>query len=121
MLALNLFEWWYARGWSLFIHGLFAKLRDDADFFSIGLLLRTLFQPYRQISGIDGNTTFFQEIIDKLVSRSIGAVVRILVIVVGSLVLLLEFIFGLLLLIVWPAVPFLPILGLVLSLSGVMF
>lgn len=126
MLALNIIEWWYVRGWMLFVQNLRQKLHNDADFFSIGLLFRTLFEPFRQISAnseaasedLPGRLSVF---FDKLLSRVIGAVVRTIIIFVGILLMILEAIFGLILIILWPAVPFLPILGIVFSITGVLF
>ena len=97
-----------------------------ADFFSIGLLLRTLFQPFRQISadetgekgGIQGALVAF---FDRLLSRIIGFVVRVCIIIAGIIVMTLQFVFGALLALLWPCIPLLPIAGIIVSSMGVVF
>lgn len=126
LLALSFLEWWYSRGWAIYFEGFRARIRNSADFFSIGLLLKTLFQPFRQISanesdenrGIDAH---FQIIIDKLISRLIGAIVRICIIVAGLILMTIEIIGGIALGILWPFVPLLPIAGIVVSSMRIVF
>ena len=92
--------------------GVFNKLRNAADFFSIGSLTRTLFAPFRQISAHAG-------FLDRLISRCVGAVTRFFIIIFGIIAISVEAILGLLLVIVWPAIPLLPIGCVVLTMMGV--
>lgn len=88
------------------------------DFFSIDLLIGTLFAPFRQISagqvrgplGVQLHAFF-----DRLVSRLIGAMVRSFLIIAGSIVLVCTLIIGAALLIGWALLPLMPIVGVVLS------
>jgi len=126
MLALDFIQWWYLRGWGIYFNSLMHRIHSTLEFFSIGLLLKTLFQPFRQISANDtsGRTdpgSVFNAIIDNLLSRTIGFFVRVGIIAIGCILTLLEVIFGFLLAVAWPLIPLLPVLGLVLSLSGVNF
>ncbi|MCQ2571102.1 MAG: hypothetical protein MJ154_02550 [Candidatus Saccharibacteria bacterium] len=97
-----------------------------ADFFSIGLLLKTLFQPFRQISadetgekgGLEGALIAF---FDRTLSRVIGFIVRTFIIVAGIITLSLQLVFGLLLAVLWPCVPALPVIGIIVSSMGVVF
>ena len=126
MLAVSFLQWWYTRGWGIYFAGFRAKMGNLADFFSIGLLLKTLFQPFRQISanengetgGLQGALVVF---FDKLLARFIGAIVRIGIIIIGIIAMLVELVFGLALAIVWPCVPLLPIAGIIISSMGVVF
>lgn len=126
MLAVSFLQWWYSRGWGIFLQGFRERMRNLADFFSIGLLLRTLFQPFRQISanetgetgGLEGALVAF---FDKLLSRFIGFLVRTGLIVMGVVAILLQFVIGVALVIIWPIIPFLPIAGIVVSITGVSF
>ncbi len=121
MFVIGILGWWYSRGWALRV----AKVKDGLsglmDYFSIDLLLKTLFSPFRQISagkvrgplGVQMRAFF-----DRLTSRMIGAMVRLTMIIVGSLALIFYGLFSLLMLIIWAVIPLLPIIGLALWLIG---
>lgn len=126
LLALSFLQWWYSRGWAIYFEGFRARIRNSADFFSIGLLLRTLFQPFRQISANESDENrsidvHFQVIIDKLISRFIGAIVRICIIFAGIVLMTIQIVGGLALGILWPFIPLLPIAGIVVSSMRVVF
>ena len=122
MLIIALISWWYGAGWRRQASLSGERLASTMDYCSIDLLLKTLFSPFRQISAnshVDGSISAkFQAWLDKLVSRFIGALVRTIIILTGVLVLLATSIYGIFLLAIWPVVPFLPILGLILSIAG---
>ena len=111
MLALSLIQWWYTKGWGILCSGLRNKLKDAADFFSIGSLLKTLFAPFRQISANASGTSLESRIaafFDKLLSRVIGAIVRIFIIVFGMVTIMVETFVGIALILAWPLVPLVP-------------
>lgn len=115
---VNLFQWWYSGGWATFASRLRERLRKSLDYFSMGSLLRTLFSPFRQIdAGGRGLRAFF----DTLFSRIVGAFVRIFILIFGVIVLLLESTVGAILLIVWPLIPLMPVVGIVLTVMQVTF
>jgi hypothetical protein len=126
MLAVSFLQWWYSRGWGIYFRGFRERMRNLADFFSIGLLLRTLFQPFRQISadetgetgGIQGALIAF---FDRLLSRFIGCVVRIGIIIAGIIAMTVQLIGGCLLALLWPCVPLVPFIGIVVCMMGVTF
>ena len=101
-------------------------MRNLADFFSIGLLLKTLFQPFRQISanedgkkgGLEGAMVVFT---DKLVARVIGFIVRVAIIIAGIIAMTLQLVMGLALAILWPCIPLLPVAGIIVSMTGITF
>lgn len=122
MLASGLFSWWYFDGYKLFASKLWTKLGDTVDLFSIGSLLKTLFAPYRQISANASGVSIDDKIMaffDRLVSRMVGGVARLGIILAGILVILIQFIAMILSLIAWPLLPMLPILFIMLFVSGV--
>lgn len=91
------------------------------DYFSIGLLVRTLFNPFRQISagGVRGPLGVqIQAFFDRVISRCIGAMIRIVIIVVGAIGLTLCALIGSVTLIGWAFVPLVPLAGCVLWLLG---
>lgn len=112
MLAISFLEWWYAQGWGIFASGLAQRLKSSADFFSLKLLIRTLFSPFRQISA---TSTGPGQIIDRLISRAIGFIVRLGLMLFGAVLIIIETVVGLALLIIWPLVPAAPIICIVLG------
>jgi hypothetical protein len=91
------------------------------DYFSIGLLLKTLFSPFRQISAgqVRGPLAVqMRAFFDRLISRLIGAMVRITIMIVGLVAIFFSVIIGVIGLILWAFIPLLPIVGLILWLIG---
>ncbi|MBQ2638510.1 hypothetical protein IJF91_00370 [Candidatus Saccharibacteria bacterium] len=122
MLSAGLISWWYKDGFKLFAEKIWTKLGDTVDFFSIGSLLGTLFAPYRQISANASGTSIdakFMAFLDRLVSRLVGGVARIGIIIFGIIVIFLQLIVSLVSLIFWPLLPVIPIICIFLSFSGV--
>lgn len=122
MLIISLLAWWYGPGWKKLGRGMISKLALAEDFFSIDLLLATLFSPFRQISA-DGRREGtlqmkLQAVFDKLFSRFVGFVVRTLLIIAGAAWLLILSVLDFLVLLAWPLLPLLPIIGLIVGLTG---
>ena len=123
MLIVSFLQWWYNRGWLSFGYGFLEKLKSTADFFSLGLLFRTLFSPFRQISAYTDEFASIQQRLiaftDKLVSRLVGTVVRLTIIIFGIVFMFLEAVIGSLLVLAWPLMPFAPIASIILAVLGV--
>jgi hypothetical protein len=122
MMFLALVSWWYGAGWARLAGRISRRMQGVLETFSVALLLRTLFDPFRQISAgqVKGSLdTQLRAMGDRAFSRVFGAVVRSLVILVGLLVTLLTGLVGVLQLIAWPFVPVLPLVGVVLAAMGV--
>lgn len=121
MIIVWAFSWWYGAGWAAQLVRLRERLVASYDYFSIGLLCRTLFSPFRQISAGKVNGPIglkWRAFVDKLISRFIGAFVRLMLIVVGSTWLVTQATLGALGLLVWAFVPFIPLIGFVFMLAG---
>lgn len=122
MFIVGLLGWWYGSGWKKVARILAEKLITAEDYFSISLLLRTLFSPFRQISADSRSSgTIGDKIraaLDKLFSRFIGAAVRIILIITAALWLLINTVVDIAILLLWPLLPVLPLIGLALSVSG---
>jgi len=112
-----MFGWWYAaglRGQLNRIRMMFVRVNDQ---FSIPLLLKTLFQPFRQISAgsVDGALEDkMRAWLDRMVSRLIGAFIRTMVMIVGLVVMAGTAIVSLFMLVIWLAMPLLPLVGIFL-------
>lgn len=121
MIAWDILVWWYTEGWRQRLVVLQESVDSMMDYFSIDLLLKTLFAPFRQISAgrVDGPLDVqLRAFFDQLVSRVIGAVVRTIVVVIGAVAIGLGLLADGLLLAAWAFVPLLPVFGLILFLLG---
>ena len=125
MLVVSFFQWWYGRGFSEYLASFVDGLRDAADFFSIRLLVRNLFAPFRQISAEQQiNLPLNARIhawFDLLISRLVGATVRFMILIAGTVVMILRAGIGLVLGILWPLLPLLVVYCVMLFSRGVVF
>ena len=125
MLILSFFSWWYGRGFLEYFSKFGNGLRDAADFFSIGLLMRSLFAPFRQISAQkQANLPLearFRAWVDLLISRLVGATVRLMILIAGTVVLIVRVVVGLVIGILWPLMPLLVVYSVMLFIRGVVF
>ena len=124
MAITEMFLWWYSSGWKVFVGKLKAALSSITDFFSMGSLVRTLFKPYRQISAEttrDGASLDikFHMFLDRLISRIVGFFSRLTLLLVGIIIIIFGGIISFILVILWPIIPLLPIVGIVLTAMGV--
>lgn len=120
-----MFQWWYTRGWRLYLQHFIDQLKNAIDFFSVGLLVRHLFAPFRQISASQTSgpdlSSKFAGLIDRLFSRVIGTIVRLFLLIIGTVVIILRAIFGALVALLWPLAPFLIVACLICALIQVRF
>ncbi|MEK7621193.1 MAG: hypothetical protein AAB395_02460 [Patescibacteria group bacterium] len=121
---LGLITWWYGAGWKRVGQILIEKLVISEDFFSIGMLLGSLFAPFKQISASSGSGGTLQMKLqawfDKQFSRFIGAIIRIILIFIGTGWLIIQVAVYLLIFLAWPLLPALPAIGLILSIGGML-
>lgn len=121
MFIAGILQWWYGQGWRQRLALLRERLAGTMDYFSIGLLAKTMFSPFRQISagkvrgplGVQMRAFF-----DRLISRVIGAMVRFTVMIIGLMAIMLHAVIGGVFVLLWAVVPLLPIAGLMLFLMG---
>lgn len=114
-------SWWYGAGWRQRTVMIRERIAATADFFSIDLLLRTFFSPFRQISAgeVDGPIGVkVRAFFDRLISRVIGSIVRSIIIVIGVVVITFHGLVGFLVIVSWAFVPLLPVIGLGLYMTG---
>lgn len=123
MLMVGIIRWWYGDGLKQRIAQIEKWLSTTADMFSISLLLKTLFDPFRQISAamlpastpVDVRLRSFG---DRLFSRFFGFGIRSLMIIIGSIIIGLQSIFSILLIILWLVAPMSAVIGLVITTVG---
>ena len=120
MVITEIFSWWYASGWRVFISKIKSAFSRITDFFSMDSLIRTLFKPYRQISAgaASANSSMqlrIQMFMDRLVSRIVGFFSRILLLIIGTIIIIIGGILCGILIILWPLIPIMPIVGIILA------
>lgn len=121
MFVVGILSWWYSAGWRQRFTMLKERLANTIDYFSIDLLARTLFAPFRQISAGTVNGSLgvkLHAFLDRLISRMIGAMVRSTMIVVGIGAIFLHSVIGIISLTVWAIIPLLPLIGILLFSIG---
>lgn len=121
MILADLLSWWYGAGWMRLVHGSATRIERVTEFFSIKLLLGTLFDPFRQIDAgrVRGTPQeHLRAFGNRLFSRIMGFFIRSVTILCGIVCAVAVTIVGLLQLLLWPILPVMPVLGLVASLSG---
>lgn len=120
MLALELLTWWYGRGWKQIVSNAEQRFVKVSHMFSVPVLLRTLFSPWRRIitypsASLDAK---FRAMGDNLVSRAVGFTVRFMVLVTAALFLGVMAVYSLLEILLWPFVPLLSVFMLVKGIIG---
>lgn len=121
MFLVGILSWWYGDGWRARAAMIGNRIARTSDYFSVGLLLSTLFSPFRQISAgaVEGGIAIqLRALLDKLISRIIGAIVRTFMILFGLVTIVLQATFGGIVLVAWMVVPLFPIVGLLITVVG---
>ena len=121
MFLVGILSWWYGNGLVGRFRMAVNRIKISADFFSVKLLINTLFAPYKQISAgsVDGAIgDIIRAFFDRLLSRVIGAIIRTFMIIAGLVVMFLQSIYGVVAIIFWLAIPLLPVFGLILCTLG---
>jgi len=121
MFLVGILTWWYGDGWRERAILIRSRIASTNDYFSVGLLVSTLFAPFRQISAgsVDGPTVVqIRAFFDTLISRMIGAIVRSFMVIFGLVVILIQAIFGIIVMACWVIIPLLPVIGLLMMVVG---
>lgn len=120
MFALEILAWWYRQGWAQVAKNAEVRIVKVSHLFSVPILIRTWFAPWRRIvsypgAGIDAQ---IRAMTDNLVSRLVGFSVRSLVLFTAGLMLAACALYGAVLLLIWPLVPLAVIVGLIKGITG---
>ena len=112
---LDLVGWWYGSGWTGILNSTRRRLGGLAEMFSITILLRTLFAPWRRIITYPGASidARLRALGDNFISRCIGFTVRFFVLLAAAISFLVLCVIGALEAILWPLLPLATILLLV--------
>jgi hypothetical protein len=106
--------WWYGRGWHGIATSFPRRINKIAEAFSVHMLTRTLFSPWRRIISYPGASMgdHFNAMLDNMVSRVIGFLVRLFVLIGAGIAFVgITLITGVEILL-WPCIP-LAIIGVI--------
>lgn len=106
-LVPTFFMWWYGRGLKDLFSFLSAFFSYTSNMFSVTTLLKTLFSPWKKLvgergRGIEGLKLW---LVDNLVSRAVGFIVRLFMIIFFLIVFILFAFFAVLAVIFWIGMP----------------
>jgi hypothetical protein len=100
-------SWWYKEGWAQVAKSLNHRASGVASVFSVNQLLSTLFAPWRRIITYPGASLAekFRAWSDNVFSRTIGFIIRLIVLLTALLATLIVSLLTVIELIVWPLLP----------------
>ena len=107
MFIVDYARWWYGRGWSEVSHFFGRWIQKTAMDFSLTILIRTLLKPWRQTIE-SGQRTIGDRLragVGNMVSRGVGASVRLGALILASLIIFCESGIALIIMLVWPLMP----------------
>ncbi len=107
---MGFLSWHYSEGFSYYINRWIYSLRYIEHHFSLPLLVRTLFYPWKRLESEGGGPGFsvsryFENLTFNLISRFIGACVRVILILTGLFLIAFVFVGGALGIIIWAVIP----------------
>jgi len=108
MLIFDYMRWWYGRGWAelglFFVH----RIQKTSLDFSVVILLNTLLKPWRQTieTGQRNIAERLKSMLGNMVSRGVGATVRLAALITACLLILGESALAVIFIVAWPLLPF---------------
>lgn len=91
LFSLHYFTWHYSRAFKDLLHTWANFFWFLIQFFSIPLLFRTLFSPFKRITDEQPHTgleDFFETLVMNVMSRIVGAIARLFILLIGVIVLI---------------------------------
>ncbi len=106
-MIFEMLRWWYGSGWLQAGRRILTWTQGVEHAFSLSLLAQTLFSPWHRIvtnpgRGLDAK---MRAALDNVVSRLVGFVIRIFVILAALVSVLGVFVAGIVMTVIWPVLP----------------
>jgi hypothetical protein len=114
---ITYFSWWYGQGLVSFWQAILVMTGKIYSYFSISILLRTLFDPWKRDNFKIENASLQDRMklaSDNLISRLVGFVIRLFTMIFGLLATVLFFVIMFLILLIWLLLPVV-IIGLIVN------
>jgi hypothetical protein len=119
-MIFEMLRWWYGTGWLQALKRISTWPQSIERAFSIMILLKTLFAPWRRIITAGGKSldAKMHAALDNLVSRLIGSVVRTGALLAAGVATFAAFLSAIIIAIVWPFMPVLIVVFIVKGITG---
>lgn len=119
-MIFEMLRWWYATGWIQAFHRIRDWTLTVEHMFSLTLLVKTLFAPWKRIVAAPGRglDAKMHAALDNLVSRCIGFVIRVFVIGTAVVGMITAFIASTVIAVLWPLLPILLVACTVKGIAG---
>ena len=106
-MFLEFVVWWYGVGWLDISRRIGHRVVAIMQLFSVSILLTTLFSPWKRIISPPGQSIdqIFRGMIDNLVSRTVGFIVRSVVLIMATTLTIVSTIVGFIMVVLWPVLP----------------
>lgn len=122
MVIILALRWWYSAGWLwAWRRSVNERLQWCLETFSMPALVRTWFSPFKQTYSRAQSGSIdlkVQAAVDNLISRIIGTLARTFILLAGLVCMVGSIASGLLIVLLWPIVPLLPLVSIVLFSVG---
>ncbi|GIW60775.1 MAG: hypothetical protein KatS3mg087_1841 [Patescibacteria group bacterium] len=123
MIIILALRWWYSAGWRwAWQRSVNKRVRWCIESFSMTALVRTWFSPFKQTysKAREGSIDLkVQAAIDNLVSRIVGTLARTIILMAGLVCMIGSVVSGILIVLIWPFIPMMPFIGVLLMVLGV--
>lgn len=119
-MIFEMLRWWYVTGWMQAVRRISSWTMGVEHAFSLSLLMRTLFAPWRRIMSASGRSldAKMHAAMDNAVSRAVGFFIRLFVILAAGVSMLVAFIAGVIMAALWPLLPLAVIFCIVKGITG---
>ena len=106
-MLFELLRWWYGPGWLLAFRRIGERTHNVMHAFSVSTLLKTLFSPWKRImtTGAKGIDAKMQAALDNLVSRMVGFVTRLMVLIAAGVMTTGTVLMSVTIVVAWPFIP----------------
>lgn len=106
-MVIELIKWWYGSGWLKALTKTIDWANGVKQSFSVPILMKTLFSPWRQIVALPGSSfdTKMRAMVDNFVSRLVGFFVRLIALFASLLMLIGAVVAGFVIAVLWPFIP----------------
>jgi len=119
-MIFQMLRWWYGPGWLQATHRITSLPLGVERHFSFSLLGQTLFSPWRRIVSIGGRglDAKIRDALDNFVSRCVGFVIRLFVLMTALGGMISAFVFGILMAAIWPLLPLFVVYCIIRGITG---
>lgn len=105
-MLIEMLRWWYGPGWVHAVKRIKTRTVNVAQAFSAGTLIKTLFAPWKRIQYTGKSfDAKMQAMMDNMVSRLIGMVVRFGVLFAALIMITGSFLLSVGIVLTWPLIP----------------